>query len=305
MEDTDRLIWLNNEIVNVNEAKINVLAPTSQFGVNVFEGIRCYYNSVKDRLFAFRLDDHFSRLEQSMRLFRIDSPYPREKWLNYISEVVAKNRYKEDIAIRMTIFVDGFGNWASTSPTGMFIAPIGKSRKKVPLTEGASGCISSYRRISDNTISPHIKVGANYINSRYAQIEAVQNGYDTAIFLNEYGKVAEGPGSCLFVVKNGKLISPPLSASVLDSITRATLIDLAADVKIPNELRELDRSELYTADEVFLCGSAAEITPVTSIDGYIIADGNVGEITKKLHAEYIEAVVGNNKVHTNWVTEIL
>ena len=303
-DESERYIWLNKELVHVNDAKINVLSPTSQFGANVFEGIRCYYNDLTGKLYAFRLTDHFDRLKNSIKLFRIDNPFPETEWLDYIREVVRINQYQEDIALRMTVFVDGFGTWTSKTPAGMFIAPIPKSRKEIPLTKGISGCISSWRRISDNTLSPHIKVGANYINSRYAQLEAQQNGYGTAIFLNEFGKVAEGPGSCLFIVKNGVLVSPPLSASILDKKKKKTLISLAEDNNIAVEIRDIDRTELYTADEVFLCGSAAEITPVTNVDGYNIASGHVGELTISLHKEYINAAIGNNSRHLDWIAEI-
>ena len=304
MNDDNRYIWLNRELVKVTDARVNVLAPTAQFGANVFEGMRCYYNTDRKKLYVFRLEDHFQRLKKSLKLFRITCPYPEDEWFEYIRNVVHKNLYKEDIAIRMTVFVDGFGNWASMSPTGMFIAPVTRHRKAVPLEDGISGCVSTWRRISDSNISPHIKVGANYINSRYAQIEAEQNGYGTAIFLNEQGRVAEGPGSCLFIVKDGRLISPPLTASVLDSITRATLISLAEDMDICSEIREIDRTELYIADEVFLCGSAAEITPIVSIDGHEISGGSVGEITRELHKKYIKAVTGEDEKHLEWITEI-
>ena len=162
----------------------------------------------------------------------------------------------------------------------------------------------SWRRISDNNLSPRIKCGANYINSRVGQREALRNGYDTCIFLNDAGKVAEGPGSCLFIVVGGKLITPQLTDSVLESITRDTIIKLAKANGIEVVERTIDRTELYTCDEAFLCGSAMEITPVLSVDKYTVGDGQEGTITHNLHKWYLEAVQGKIPELTAWNTPI-
>ena len=164
--------------------------------------------------------------------------------------------------------------------------------------------MTSWRRISDENLSPRIKCGANYINSRVGQREALRNGYDTCIFLNEFGKVAEGPGSCFFIVKNGTVITPQLTDSVLESITRDTVIQIAKDKGYPVIERTIDRTELYTCDEAFLCGSAMEITPVLSIDKYIVGNGNTGRITRELHLTYLDAVRGKLEQYNNWVTPI-
>ena len=165
-------------------------------------------------------------------------------------------------------------------------------------------CVSSWRRISDNVLSPRIKCGANYINSRMAQREALRNGYDTTIFLNEFGKVSEGPGSCIFIVKNGELITPLFTDSVLESITRDTILTLARENDIKTAERTIDRTELYTADEAFLCGSAMEITPIVSVDKYLINNGVEGSLTHNLHKKYLECVCGDNPLHTDWLTPI-
>ena len=299
----NRLIWLDGNIIDVNEAKIPVLAPTAQFGLNVFEGIPGYWNEEKEQLFAFRLDDHYARLMRSARLLEIDCPYTKEQLKQALVDIVRANGYREDISIRQTLFVEGFGSWGSSEPVGMFVAPI--PRKKTSAEYNKNGlkiCVSSWRRISDTMLSPRVKCGANYINSRVGQREALRNGYDTCLFLNEQGKVSEGPGSCFFMVKDGKLVTPLLTDSVLESITRDTVIHLAEEVlHIPVEERSIDRTELYTCDEAFLCGSAMEIRPIVSIDRYAL-DGQ--EITARLHQVYLDVVRGKMEEYKTWTSAL-
>lgn len=300
---SERLIWFKGEIVHVNDAKINILAPTAQFGLNVFEGIPCYWNEEKRQLFAFRLDDHYDRLLRSARLLQIDCPYSKDEMKKALIDTVRANEYDEDLSVRQTLFVDGFGSWGSADPVGMFVAPIPRGRTSAEYNKkGLHVCVSSWRRISDNDISPRIKCGANYMNSRVGQREALRNGYDTCLFLNEFGKVSEGPGSCFFLVKNGTLITPALTDAVLESITRDTVIRLARTLGFPTVERTIDRTELYSADEAFLCGSAMELRPVLSIDRCEL--GSAGETTAALHKAYLEAARGRNDDLSDWVTPI-
>lgn len=301
----NRLIWLNGKIIPLGEATINVLSPTSQFGANVFEGIRCYWNEEDKQLYAFKLDEHLKRLKNSMKMFRMEDKYTIEALKQGFIDTVRANDYKEDIAVRQTVFIDGFGSWMAKGPINMFIAPIAKSRNDIEKANGMKCCISSWERISDRNLSPKVKVGANYINSRMAQMEALENGYDSAIFLNNQGKVSEGPGSCLFMVRDNKLITPPITASILESITRDTVIQLAKEVlNIEVVEREIDRTELYICDEAFLCGSAMEITPVINVDGIEISDEVKGSISKEIHKTYIETVTGKKEDYKKWLTAI-
>lgn len=301
----NRFIWYKGEIMNVNDAKINILAPTAQFGLNVFEGIPCYWNDEEKQLYAFRLDDHYKRLLRSAKLIQINCPYTKEDFKKALVDVVKANEYDENLSVRQTLFVDGFGSWGSAEPVDMFVAPIPRGKTSAEYNKkGLNCCVTSWRRISDTTLSPRIKCGANYINSRVGQREALRNGYDTCIFLNDAGKVAEGPGSCIFVVINGTLVTPMLTDSVLESITRDTIIKLAKAAGIPVVERTIDRTELYTCDEAFLCGSAMEVTPVLSIDKYVVGSGNTGEITRALHKAYLEAAQGKNEKLKDWVTPI-
>ncbi len=301
----NRFIWYKGEIVNVNDAKINILAPTAQFGLNVFEGIPCYWNDEEKQLYAFRLDDHYDRLLRSARLIQVNCPYSKNELKKALVDVIKANEYDENLSVRQTLFVDGFGSWGSEDPVDMFVAPIPKKRTSSEYNKkGLNCCITSWRRISDTTLSPRIKCGANYINSRVGQREALRNGYDTCIFLNEAGKVSEGPGSCFFMVVNGTLITPMLTDSVLESITRDTVIRLAKEMGITVSERTVDRTELYTCDEAFLCGSAMEITPVISVDKYTVGNGDTGKITAALHRAYLDAAKGKNEKFKSWVTPI-
>ncbi len=301
----ERLIWLNGELINVNDAKVNILSPTSQFGLNVFEGIRCYWNENDKNLYAFRLDDHFKRLKKSQRLLELEDKYSVKEMKKAFFEVIKANEYKEDIAVRQTLFVEGFGTWHSSERVGMFIAPIPKKRIDLSNENGLRCCISSWKRISDNSISPRIKCGANYINSRMAHREALRNGYDTAIILNEQGKVSEGPGSCIFIVREGKLITPSLTDSILESITRDTIITIAKEVfNIEVIERSIDRTELYMCEEAFLCGSAMEIRPIGSVDKQIINSGNVGDLTSILREYYLRSVVDKKLIFSELITSI-
>ncbi len=301
----NRFIWFKGEILNVNDAKINILSPTSQFGLNVFEGIPCYWNDEHKQLYAFRLDDHYDRLIRSAKLIQMNNPYSKEVLKQALIDTIKANEYDENLSVRQTLFVDGFGSWGAENPVDMFVAPIPKGKISSEYNKkGLHCCITSWRRISDNTLSPRIKCGANYINSRVGQREALRNGYDTCIFLNEYGKVAEGPGSCFFMVVNGTLITPMLTDSVLESITRDTIIKLARELGIPIVERTIDRTELYTCDEAFLCGSAMELTPIYSIDRYVMGTGEIGGVTAKLHKAYHDTVCGLNDHKDEWLTPI-
>lgn len=304
-EVENRRIWLKGEIINVNNAMINVLSPTSQFGLNVFEGIPCYWNNETKQLYAFRLDEHYDRLLRSARLLQLDCKYSKDDLKQALIDVVKANEYDENLSVRQTLFVDGFGSWGSDGPVEMFVAPIPRGRTSAEYNKkGLHCCVTSWRRISDETLSPRIKCGANYINSRVGQREALRNGYDTCLFLNEAGKVSEGPGSCFFMIKNKAIITPKLTDSVLESITRDTVIMLAKNLGYEVIERSIDRTELYTCDEAFLCGSAMEITPVLSIDRYEINNSETGNITKELHLYYLDVVRGMKKEYLNWVTPI-
>ncbi len=305
-EVANRFVWFKGQIVHVNDAKVNVLSPTSQFGLNVFEGIPCYWNEENKQLYAFRLSDHYNRLLRSAKLLQLDCKFTKEEFEKALVDTVKANGYDENLSVRQTLFVDGFGSWGSEGPVEMFVAPIPRGRTSAEYNKkGLDCCITSWRRISDENLSPRVKCGANYINSRVGQREALRNGYDTCIFLNEVGKVSEGPGSCFFMVKNDTLITPRLTDSVLESITRDTVIKLASEeLGMKFEERTIDRTEVYMADETFLCGSAMEVTPIYTVDRYVIGTGEQGSWTKKIHQKYLDCVQGKLGQYKDWLTAI-
>ena len=300
----DRLIWFKGELVPIRNAQIMAFSPTAQFGLNVFEGIPCFWNDKKSKLFGFRVFDHYNRLQNSSRLLKLKNTYSVDDMFNALINTITANEIKEDISIRQTLFVDDFGSWTSEQPVQMFVVPTPHNMLSSEYNnEGLKVCISSWTRINDNSISPRIKCGANYINSRMGQLEAVRNGYNTCLFLNDDKKVSEGPGSCFFIVKNGKLITPRLTDSVLESITRDSVIKIADLIGYEIVERTIDRTEVYTADEAFLCGSAMGITPILSVDEYDITK-EIGKITKEVRNKYFNIARGNDNDFSEWITEL-
>jgi len=303
-KNLERKIWFKGGIVPIDDAKINVLSPTSQFGANVFEGLRAYWSASEKQLYVFRLSEHIDRLQNSIKMLGFEAEFTNVFLQQSVIDIIQANNFQEDLVCRQTVFLDGFGNWAATGPVEMFIAPMAKGRYYKE-SQGISVCISSWERINERSLSPKIKMGANYMNSRMGQLEAVRNGYESAIFLNQEGTVSEGPGSCVFIVKDGVLITPPLTASILDSITRSTIIDIASDdlgLKVIE--RDVEKDELYIADEVFMCGTAVEIVPVFSVDKVQVGQGVEGEITLNIKNLYLQIVRGKVKKYKKWLTPV-
>jgi branched-chain amino acid aminotransferase len=300
----DNLIWIRGGIIRQSQATVNVLSPMAQFGLNVFEGIRCYWNEKQGELYAFRLKEHMDRLMLSCRLVRLPSPYTPDEIEAFLKAAIQANDFQMDCAVRTTIFVDGQGTWNTCEPVSMFIAPMAKSRTRMDKIPALKACISSWERINDNALPPRAKVGANYINGRYAHLQARHDGYDLPIFLGQDGKVSEGAGACLFMVRSGQLVTPPTTSSVLESITRGTLIVLAREAGMTVVERPVDRTELYLADEVFLCGSAAEISPIVSVDGYALGQGQPGPVTVGLLKSYLAVASGENLAYPEWRTVV-
>ena len=288
-------------LLPAEEAKIHALSPTCQYGLNVFEVVRCYLNSANNELLAFRLKDHFERILQSAKVMRLRPKYTLPEMQNAFIKTIVANRYMEDITARIVFFVNEFGSWNSEYDCEMLIAPIPRGRA-YDSDAGITCCVSSWERISDKSLPPRVKAGPNYINSRMAQLEAKNNGFDSALFLNREGKVSEAPGSCIFIVRRGELITPPVTASILESITRDTIIKIARhDLGLSVVERDVDRTELYICDEIFLCGTTMEIVPVLSVDKVTVGDGKEGPLTKAVKQKYFDVVRGKVDAHKEWV----
>jgi branched-chain amino acid aminotransferase len=252
-------------------------------------------------LFIFRIDEHLKRLQRSCQILSITSPYNTKEITEAIIKVLHANKFHCDVSIRVTLFVDGEGGWSSSNPVNMFIAPIAKPRSDINLENGKKGMISSFERINDQSMPPRAKVGANYINSRYAYLEAQALSFDFPIMLDRAGKVSESSGSCLMMVKDGVIVTPPNTASIVESITRNTLLAISKKLNYETKIRSVDKAELYSANEIFLCGTTAEIIPIISIDNHIIGDGITGSFTKKIYKEYLNVVTGSEP---SWLTAV-
>ncbi len=301
---TERVLWLAGRLVPGKDAMIHVLSPTCQYGINVFEGVRCYLNEDSNQLLSFRFKDHLGRIFQSAKILRLRPKYATSEIQSAFVDAITANGYMEDISVRIVFFINEPGNWAYNSDCEMMIAPIPMGRA-YDSKMGITACVSTWERINDRSISPRVKAGANYINSRMAQLEALDNGFDSALFLNREGKVSEAPGSCIFIVRRGELITPPITASILESITRDTIMNIAKnDFCLTVVERDIDRTELYICDEIFLCGTAVEIVPVVSVDKMIVGDGKIGELTKSLRQRYFDIVRGKVEAYEGWLLPV-
>ena len=295
-------IWMNGKLVPQAEAVLPVNSAAVFYATNVFEGLRAYWNESDEELYSFRLDEHFMRLRESMKMMRFTVPYSDADLRAAVHEVLAANQVREDIHMHLVAYVVGAGMEA-TSPTGLYINP----RRRGRLTEeGLRCCVSSWARTSDNASPIRLKCGANYQNGRLALLQAKADGYDAPIFLNQQGKVAEGTGATFFMVRKGKLVTPPITSDILESITRTTLVESICPDMLGMEVieREINRTELYVAEEAFFCGSGYEITPIVSVDRFPLGSGQVGPVTQKLLSAYMNIVRGADKRYPEWRTPV-
>jgi branched-chain amino acid aminotransferase len=293
---------MNGTLVPEPDAKLPVNSAAVFYATNVFEGLRAYWNADDQELYCFRLAEHFARFRESMKMMRFTISYGDTDLYDAVRQVLSGNQLREDIHMHMVAYVAGAGLDA-TEPTGFYINPRRRGRVN---DSGLRCCISSWVRTSDNAIPIRLKSGSNYQNGRLATLQAKADGYDAAIFLNGHGHVAEGSGATFFMVRRGQVVTPPLSADILESITRTTLInDLVPRVLGQDVVeREIDRTELYVADEAFFCGSGYEITPIVSIDRFPLGDGRVGAMTRRLSTAYLNLVRGVDKGHPEWRTPV-
>ncbi|MBI4552305.1 MAG: branched-chain amino acid transaminase [Candidatus Latescibacteria bacterium] len=298
------VLWLDGEIVPWERATMHITdAPA--FAHSIFEGIRAYWNPAQERSYIFRLDAHLTRFIHSMKLMRMSTTLSKEQIAHGAVEVCRVNGYREDIYVRPLAYFDpGFQLSSATGPAHVLINTWPRA-SQLDRPTGLKCCVSSWTRIADNILPARIKCYANYRNSALAWTEAALNGYDSTILLNTRGKVSEGPGACLMFIRDGAVITPTVTSDILESVTRLTLLQVCRDVLgIETVEREVDRTELYTADEVFFCGTGAEVNPVASIDGYTIGDGGIGPITQQLRRLYNDLIRGNETRYEAWRTAV-
>ncbi len=303
MISSDRLVWFKNSFLPASEARISALSPSSQFGISVFEGIRGYWSEENNQLYLFRLKDHINRAFFSCKLVGLDINYSSSELVELVTKTVKVNGYKSDIALRLIFCLDHEGSWSATGSSDLLIAPVLKDRHCSTSPPCVSAAFSSWNRITDQCLPPRVKLGANYANSRYAHLDIQNKGFDIPFFLDDSGFVSESSGSCIFYLKDGILHTPPLECSVLESITRDTILSLAQSLDIPTNVTRFHRTNIYDADEVFICGSAAEITPVTRVDRFKIGNTSQGGfISLKLLNAYHELVSNKLILDPSWLT---
>lgn len=298
-----KFVWFDGKIVRDEDAKVPVMTHAIHYGTSVFEGLRGYWNS--KNLNIFRLQDHIKRFRNSGKVYSISLRFTDKEIANAIIQICKKNNVKESCYIRPFYFVGKHGinlHVTEKTPTHAAIVmfPFGELFNKNGIKVG----ISSWRRINDISTPPLAKMGGNYLNSILATQESKRNGYDEAILLDHLGNISEAPGENIFVVRNEKLLTPPLSSSALEGITKDSVIKIAEDLGYQIIEREIPRTEIYFADEVFLTGTAAEITPVISVDNKQVGDGKVGKITGDIRKIYSDITMGKNKKYSKWITSV-
>jgi len=301
--DESGKIWFNGKFVDWKEANVHVLSHVVHYGSSVFEGIRCY--NTKKGPGIFRLEEHVARLYNSAKIYRMDIPYSQEEFKEAILETVQINRLKA-CYIRPVVFrgYAELGVYPLNCPVESVIAAWawGKYLGEEALELGVDVGVSSWRRMAPDTMPNLAKAGSNYMNSQLAKMEALFNGYHEAIMLDYSGMVSEGSGENIFLVKEDTLYTPPVSSSLLNGITRDSIITLASDMDLEVSEQQIPREMLYLADEVFLTGTAAEVTPIRSVDQILIGEGVRGEITKKLQDSFFKIIEGESEDQYGWLT---
>ncbi|MFW6116357.1 MAG: branched-chain amino acid transaminase [bacterium] len=302
--DRVKWVWMNGEITSFQDARVHILTPGFRYGFGALEGMRAYWNADHRELYIFRVADHFRRLLDSCKIMRLHAGYGLTESLSFLRETIQANQFHEDLHIRQYIYIDGTGGMEATEPTGSFIAAYPRGRT-YDLERGVNVCISSWARIDDHSFPPRVKMGSNYQNSRLAKLEANIDGYDDAVMLNSGGKVTEGTGATLFMIRHGQVVVPPVTAGVLEGITRATVMELVStERRLAVAERTIDRTELYLAEELFFCGTGAEVAPIVTVDRLPIGKGMPGPITCWLRDRYIAIARGEDPAYRQWLTPV-
>ncbi|WP_109527777.1 aminotransferase class IV [Nocardia aurea] len=299
-----QVIWMDGGVRPWGDAHVHVWSEVVLRAASVFEGLRGYWIPAESRHYFVHVADHFRRLAESAKLIHIPMSLSVNDITHGLTELVSTLGYQEDIYARPTLFLKKgrYTNETSEADTGFFM-PVFQSAREKSIEFGLRCIVSSWRRTGDESAPPRVKAAANYYNFRLARLEAEAYGFDEAILLNHAGKVAETGGASIFLVRNGRVATPRLSDSILESITRQSAMELLEGVfSIPVEAREIDRTELYVADEIFLSGTLCEITPVTFVDQTKIGRGIPGKLTRQLQQEYYGACHAGASDRRGWLT---
>lgn len=298
--------YFEGKFVPLAEAKVSIMTHALNYGTGVFEGIRAYWNAEQEQLYVMRLRDHYRRLLQSTKVLRMQFELDVDQMSALTVELLRREGYREDVYIRPLAYkaneMIGVRLHNLRDEFAIFAVPFGKY---IEQQGGAKVCFSSWRRNDDNAIPPRGKITGGYVNSALIKSEAMLNGYDEAIVLNADGHISEGSAENFFIVRGGKLITPPVSANILEGITRQLIIDLAkTEFGVETVERQIDRSEVYIADEAFFCGTGVEITPIGSVDQIPLGNGGVGPITRRISELYFRLVRGQEPKYLSLLTPI-
>ncbi|MGB7181919.1 MAG: branched-chain amino acid transaminase [Burkholderiaceae bacterium] len=296
-----RQILVNGELMPFEQASVHPLSLAMAYATTVFEGIRAYHQPDTGEFFLFRLDDHLRRLGYGMKVMRMNASFSRAQLATDINRVIRANEPDDDVYLRLLVYVEAIGMLATSEPIGYTIAAIPRERPTTAKS-GVSLGVSSWSRLPDNASPPRIKATANYHNARLTQLQAKADGYDGALMLTPSGKVSEAPIACFFMVRDGQLITPGVTSNILESITRDTIIRLHEEAGGTVVQRDVDRSELYLAEEAFICGTGQEILPVTAVDKLPVGNGAVGPITQQLQQQYFDTVRFGKGGQPQWRT---
>ena len=306
-QESPKYLWRSGELVEWERATVHIsmLGWTSISAV--FEGIRAYWNAEKRELYIFQLDAHLKRLFQSMKIMRMTSPYSKEELTQAISALLRANEYRCDTYIQPLAYFGGGipGYLAVLEEPGEVVITARPAASNLGAGNVAHCNVSSWTRISDNVMPPRAKAITNYQNSRYVSTESYIDGYDFGIILNQDGKVAEASYACLYILREGVAITPPVSAGILESITRDVAKRLLErEMEVPVLERDVDRTELYIADEAFIFGTAVEIQPIGSVDKYQVGDGQAGPVVTRLEGLFHSIVRGKEAGYADWCTPV-
>lgn len=298
------MCFFKGQIMPLAQATVGVATHALNYGTGCFEGIRAYWNEDAGQLYILKGLEHYQRLLRSAKILKISIPYSAPELLQWTVQVLALNEFRQDVYIRPLAFKAA--QMIKVTLTGVrddlaiFAVPMGDYVS----TRGLKVTVSNWQRIADNIIPSRAKVTGAYINAALASDAATADGYDEAIMLGQDGQVAEASSSNLFIVRDNTIITSPVTADILEGITRQAVFELAHDLGLATEERAIDRTELYVADEVFLCGTGVQLAGVVEIDHRIIGDGSMGPITQRLQALYFDAVRGNNRQYRHWLTPV-
>jgi branched-chain amino acid aminotransferase len=298
--------FFEGRFVPIEDAKVSIMTHALNYGTGCFEGIRAYWNNKDEQLYVFRLKEHFERMHRSCRILRIELAYSVEELCDITLELLRREGYRQDIYIRPLAYkaeeVIGVRLHDLRDAFAMFAVPFGRY---IENEEGAHVCVSSWQRVDDNATPARAKITGAYINSAFCKTDAMLAGYDEALVLSHAGHISEGSAENFYMVRNGELVTPPVTSNILEGITRETVMILAREeMGLRTIQRSIDRSEIYICEEAFLCGTGVQVAAITHVEHRPIGTGSIGPVVSRLREIYFEVVRGKHPSYHHWCTPV-